>query len=112
MNARDRIRLITSHQEADRVPFHLNATKWVVEKLKKALQVDTDIELLKALNIDFYDMRGIDLHSGVVPKYVGPDNEFFPKDWGGGIFSFWKMEEFETKNHSRVDLGYCLSTTE
>jgi uroporphyrinogen decarboxylase len=97
MNSQDRIRFMVSHQEPDKVPAHINATKWVVEKLKNSLQVKTDKELLKALYIDVYDMRGIDLHSGTVPEYTGPENEFFPQDWGGGINSFWKLREFENK---------------
>jgi uroporphyrinogen decarboxylase len=75
----------------------MNATKWVVEKLKHSLSVDTDRDLLQALHIDVYDMRGIDLHSGTVPAYKGPENDFFPDDWGGNIFSFWRIREFEHK---------------
>jgi len=96
MNSKQRIKFTTSHREPDKVPAHINATKWVVAKLKKALNVTTDKELLKALNIDIYDMRGIDLKSGTVPKYIGPENELFD-NWKGGIFSFWNMREFENK---------------
>ncbi len=55
----------------------------------------TDRQLLEALHIDVYDMRGIDLHTGTAPKYFGPPNEFFPSDWAGAINSFWSIKEFE-----------------
>jgi uroporphyrinogen decarboxylase len=95
MNSRERIITTVSHREPDKVPAHINATKWVVAKLKNALKVTTDKELLQKLHIDVYDMRGIDLHTGTVPEYVGPVSPFFPSDWGGSIFSFWRMREYE-----------------
>ncbi len=97
MTPKQRIRTTVAHAEPDKVPAHINATKWVVAKLKNALNVTSDKQLLEALHIDVYDMRGIDLHSGTVPRYTGPPNEFFARDWKGGIFSFWKMKEFENK---------------
>lgn len=95
MNSKQRIYEVIAHRDPDKIPAHINATKWVVAKLKKALNVAADRELLDTLHIDVYDMRGIDLHSGTVPRYIGPESEYFPKDWGGGIFSFWKIKEFE-----------------
>ena len=95
MNSKERVNSVLSYSEPDRVPMHLNATKWVVSKLKNALRVSSDSALLKALNIDFYDMRGIDLHSGVAPQYIGPPNVFFSSEWKGAINSFWGIEEFE-----------------
>ena len=85
----------------------MNATRWVVAKLKNALQVNSDKELLKSLNIDVYDMRGIDLHSGTVPRYIGPKNPFFNSDWRGGIGSFWGIIEKETQTSSgwTLDMG-------
>lgn len=103
MDSKQRIKLATNHREPDKVPAHMNATKWVVAKLKKALDVTTDKELLKSLHIDIYDMRGIDLNSGTVPKYIGPENELFT-NWKGGIFSFWNMREFENK----TDAGWTM----
>ena len=85
----------------------MNAIRWVVARLKKALLVNSDKELLKSLNIDVYDMRGIDLHSGTVPVYVGPKNAFFNSGWRGGIGSFWGIIEKETKTSSgwTLDMG-------
>lgn len=97
MHSRERIIQTIRHKEPDKVPAHINATKWVVKKLKNALLMDTDTDLLKALHIDVYDMRGIDLHTGTVPRYTGPENEFFPESWGGNITSFWRIREFENK---------------
>ncbi len=100
MNSKERAKIASLHQEPDRVPMHLNATRWVVAKLKKALGVSTDRELLNAMNIDFYDLRGIDLHTGIVPGYIGPESEFFPPGWGGAINSFWGVREHENKTIS------------
>lgn len=100
MDSKERVIKALSHLEPDKVPMHLNATKWVVEKLKKALKVSSDRELLKALYIDFYDLRGIDLHTGIAPGYIGPLNELFPSNWKGAINSFWGIKEFENKTIS------------
>jgi len=118
MTPKQRIATTVSHREPDKVPAHINATKWVVEKLKNALNVSTDRELLETLHIDVYDMRGIDLHSGTVPKYTGTENVFFPPDWGGGINSFWSIREFANKTASgwNMEMGapplYSASTIE
>jgi len=104
MDSRTRVKKTMEFENPDRVPLHLNATKWVVEKLKNTLGVKTDKELLTALNIDFYDTRGIDLHSGTVPKYTGPESDFFNADWKGSIASFWGMKEIENK----TDGGWTL----
>ena len=95
MNRRERVLAAIEHREADRVPIHINATKWVVSKLKKAYSVVSDRELLDKLHVDIYDMRGIDLHAGVAPFHKGPANEFFPNGWAGNISGFWGIRETE-----------------
>ena len=95
MNHKERVWQAINHQPTDRVPMHINATKWVVSKLKNTLGVVSDRELLEKLGIDIYDMRGIDLHSGIAPGYTGPKSRFFPDDWGGNIMSFWGIDEIE-----------------
>ena len=100
MTPKERIAAAVAHLEPDKVPAHINATKWVVDKLKIALNVDSDKALLEALHIDVYDMRGIDIHSGTAPKYTGQENEFFPEDWAGAINSFWSIKEFENLTDS------------
>lgn len=95
MTPKERIIATVSHKEPDKVPAHINATKWVVRKLKNKLGLTTNKELLKALHIDVYDMRGIDLNSGTAPLYTGAESEFFPSTWAGGIASFWRLKEFE-----------------
>ena len=95
MNHKERVWQAINHQPVDRVPKHINASKWVVSKLKNVFGVASDRELLEKLQVDIYDMRGIDLHSGIAPIYVGPENRFFSNDWGGNIMSFWGIEEFE-----------------
>lgn len=100
MTPKERIQKAVAHIEPDKVPSHINATKWVVAKLKIALQVNSDKELLEALHVDVYDMRGIDLHTGTAPGYIGPANEFFPFGWAGAINSFWSIREFENYTSS------------
>ena len=95
MTPSERLLMAVSHQQADKVPAHINATKWVVSKLKSTLGVTSDRQALEALHVDVYDMRGIDLHTGTAPKYIGPQNEFFSLDWAGAINSFWSIREFE-----------------
>lgn len=93
MNKKKRVLAALSHQEFDRVPMHINGSKWVVEKLKKAFNVQTDKDLLTSLHVDIYDMRGIDLHTGIAPRYIGPKSDVFPDDWAGNIFSFWGLKD-------------------
>jgi uroporphyrinogen decarboxylase len=100
MTPKERIAKTVAHIEPDKVPAHINATKWVVAKLKAALKVNSDKELLKAMQIDVYDMRGIDLHSGTSPKYIGPGNEFFPPEWRSAINNIWSIKEFENETSS------------
>ena len=59
MNPKQRIQMAVGHVEPDKVPAHINATRWVVAKLKSALNVYTDRQLLEALHIDVYDMRAL-----------------------------------------------------
>ena len=93
LTSKERVRKAMNHVEPDRVPTHLNATRWVIDALKDTLQVTTDRELLNALHIDIFDMRGIDIHGGVMPKYIGPDSIGIPKDWSGNIVQLWGIEE-------------------
>jgi uroporphyrinogen decarboxylase len=95
MERKERVLAAIEHKEADRIPIHINATKWVVKKLKKRFKVQSDRELFEKLHIDIYDMRGIDIHKGTAPVYQGPANKFFPEDWGGNVFSFWGIRETE-----------------
>jgi len=100
MNSSERIIMAVEHKEPDKVPTHINATKWVVEKLKNSLGIRSDIDLLHAMHIDVYDMRGIDIHSGIAPVYKGRENDLFPPEWGGNINSFWDLQEFDNKTTS------------
>jgi len=98
MSSPERVQTTLNFIESDKVPAHMNATKWVVKRLKEALHVSTDRDLLKALHIDIYDTRGIDLSSGTNPKYIGPENIGIPKNWAGNIEQLWglKLVEMDT----------------
>jgi uroporphyrinogen decarboxylase len=71
----------------------MNATTWVVEKLKAHLGLSTDRELLDRLHIDTFDTRGLDLHDGVMPAFVGPEHPSLCAEWSGNILALWGVEE-------------------
>ncbi len=104
LTRRERVALALSHKEGDRAPMHINGSKWVVAKLKEKFGVESDRELLDKLHVDIYDTRGIDLHSGTAPKYVGPSSDYFDENWAGNIFSFWNIKDTEKK----TDAGWTL----
>jgi uroporphyrinogen decarboxylase len=75
----------------------MSASTWVVEDLKKQLDVQTDQELLKALHLDIFDMRGIDYKGAVGPIYIGPDDLDIPPDWCGDLFPLFGYHEIVTE---------------
>lgn len=94
MNSKERVQIALNHQEPDRVPMTMSAGTFVVQRLKAHFGVETDRELLKALNVDVYDMRGIDYkHGGIGAKYIGPDNLGIPADWSGEFFILFGYKE-------------------
>lgn len=95
LTSKERIHKSICHCEPDRVPTHLNANRPVVEHLKQALNVTTTRELLRALHVDIFDMRGIDIRgdSSVMPKYIGPEDTGIPADWSGNITELWGIKE-------------------
>lgn len=97
MSSRERVRAAMEHREADRVPCHMNATSWVVDKLKTTLGIahgnGSDRRLLDRLHIDTFDTRGLDLHSGIMPTYTGPEHPLLSPDWSGNILALWSVEE-------------------
>lgn len=97
MNARERVRTALNHQEPDRVPMMMSANTWVVEKLKKHLGVSTDRDLLKALHLDIFDMRGIDYKGAVGPRFVGPASVCVPVDWCGDVLRLFGYREIITE---------------
>ena len=105
MNASERVRAVAEHRIPDRVPMHINASQWVVERLLKHAECSEPKDLLEYLNIDVYDTRGIDLHSGTAPSYVGPDHRILQegKSWGGNIMALWNIREYQkTSLHGPV----------
>ncbi|MCP4166336.1 MAG: hypothetical protein GY759_10635 [Chloroflexi bacterium] len=94
MNSKERVLTTLNHEEPDRVPMMMSAGTFVVQRLKDQFGVSTDRELLKALHVDIYDMRGIDYkHGGVGAKYIGPDNLGIPSDWSGEFFILFGYQE-------------------
>ncbi|MDX9934538.1 MAG: uroporphyrinogen decarboxylase family protein [Sphaerochaetaceae bacterium] len=96
MTSRERMKITLSHKEADRVPCHMNATLQVVVKLKQALGVTTDRQLLDALHIDTFDMRGITIRDGIMPEYVGENHPTMDASWKGNIIPLWGIAEEES----------------
>lgn len=82
-----------AHKEPDRVPMHMNATRWVLEKLHHKLGTKDQRELTGQLGLDTYDMRGLDLHGGVMPRYRGPEHRLLNEAWSGDILRIWGVEE-------------------
>lgn len=97
ITSRQRVLVTYSHREPDRVPCHLNASPNTVKRLKKALAADTDMELLDALHIDTCDMRGIDIRSGIMPRYIGGEHRTLNSSWSGDITALWGIVEREVK---------------
>ncbi|MCP4398996.1 MAG: hypothetical protein GY801_17060 [bacterium] len=95
LTSKERIQHSIDHCEPDRVPTHINANQPVVQHLKHALHVSTTRELLRALHVDIFDMRGIDIRgdSSVMPRYVGPKDTGIPADWSGNITELWGIKE-------------------
>lgn len=95
LTSKERVRKTINRIEPDRVPTHINATQWVVEGLKNALNVTTTRNLMQTLHIDIFDMRGIDIRgdSSVMPQYTGPDDTGIPGDWSGNITQLWGIKE-------------------
>lgn len=97
MNAKERVQAVLNHQVPDRVPMMMSANTWVVEKLKKHLGVSTDRELLRALHLDVFDMRGIDYKGAVAPRFIGPDHVGVPADWCGDVLRLFGYREIVTE---------------
>ena len=97
MNSKERVQITLNHQEPDRVPMMMSANTWVAKDLKKYLGVQTDRELLKALHLDIFDMRGIDYQGAVGPKSLGPDDVGLPPDWRGNLFHAFRYYEVVTE---------------
>jgi len=75
----------------------MSANTWVVQNLKKHLHVQTDRDLLKALGIDVFDMRGIDYKGSVGPRFIGPSELDIPPDWCGDLFLIFGYHEIVTE---------------
>lgn len=93
MNSKERVRIALEHKEPDRVPTSLSASPWVVEQIKDHLKVPTDRELLEALYIDLFDMRGIDLKGAISPRYTGPNGLGLSPNWTGDVLEIWGVRE-------------------
>ncbi|MBP7599941.1 MAG: hypothetical protein KA750_01245 [Thermoflexales bacterium] len=97
MHSKERLRTALDHRVADRVPMMMSANPWVIEKLKTRLQVSTDRELLKAMHLDLFDMRGFDYKGAVGPRYVGPAHMNIPATWCGDPLPLFGYHEVITE---------------
>lgn len=103
MNSRERVQTTLRHEEPDRVPMMLSASRWVLERLKQhfggmGTGPETDRALMRRMHLDVWDTRGLDYKSGVGAKYVGPQNLEFSEDWSGNLFEFFNYHEILTEN--------------
>jgi len=71
-----------------------------MEGLMQALSAQSQSELLELMHIDVWDTRGIDLHSGVAPAFVGPPHHLLQSGtgWGGNIMALWGIGEIEKES--------------
>ncbi|MCP4785272.1 MAG: hypothetical protein GY903_25680 [Fuerstiella sp.] len=99
MNSRQRIQHALNHQEPDRVPMMMSASRWGVERLKKHVGgIETDRQLMLSLGLDVWDTRGLDYKSGVGARYVGPRHFAISDDCAGNLFEFFNYQEEITEN--------------
>ena len=46
-----------NHREPDRIPLHMNATSWALDKLNAELGTSNHRDLMEAIHLDTFDMR-------------------------------------------------------
>jgi len=102
MNSKERVLKAYNHEEPDRVPFMYRDVPEVRERLKKDLNISTDDELFKFLDIDF---------RWVGPNYVGPKQELgegHKKDYWGVEWKFTRFNDdagyWNEVNHPLADV--------
>src|SRR5512147_1167340 len=78
MTSRERFGCTMNHIVPDHVPVDYLATSAVTRNLKKYLGINTEKELLDALNVDFYylSFRDISQNESCLPFYRGPKLDF------------------------------------
>jgi uroporphyrinogen decarboxylase len=97
MTSRQRVKMVLDRKEPDRVPCHMNASLPTVKKLKHLLGVETDGDMLNSLHIDTYDMRGVTIRDGIMPRYCGDEHVTLSNTWSGDITALWGIVEEEVK---------------
>ena len=93
MTSKQRIRQTMNHREPDRIPLHMNATSWVLDKLNAELGTSNHRDLMDAIHLDTFDMRGLDIHAGIMPQFKGQEHAFLDAHWSGDILKIWGVEE-------------------
>lgn len=103
MNSKERVKIALEHKNPDHVPINFSASPWVVKSIKDHLNVSTKRELLKALHVDLFDMRGIDLKGAISPRYNGPNSLGLPLNWSGDVLELWGIkEEIIETGHGKI----------
>lgn len=104
MNSKARVMTAINHRIPDRVPSSMNASPWVLQRLKEKLDVSGDRELMGELGIDIFDMRGLDIGGRVAPRYVGePCHRASPNTWTGNPLPLWGIDqEVVETQHGRM----------
>lgn len=94
MNSKERVLTAVEGKKPDRVPASLNASPWVVQRLKEELGVSADKELMDSLGIDIFDMRGLDIKGKIAPRYVGPPvHRASTNTWTGDPLPLWGIDQ-------------------
>lgn len=98
MNSRQRVQTTLRHQQPDRVPMMVSASRWVIDDLKQHVGVATDRQLHEALHLDVFDMRGFDYKGAVGPRFIGPAEVCIADAWRGNLFDLFGYQEQITEN--------------
>ncbi len=83
MNSRERVLAAIERAPTDRVPVDFNANPPTLARLQRDLGAATHRDLLRRLQVDIVDLRGV-----VEPRYCGPIPQSRPRP-GGVTENFW-----------------------
>ena len=93
MNSKDRVLMAINLQKTDRIPKNFHGMPSVVEKLFQYYSVNSHVELMKHLQTDIIDIRGIidPIWNGLVPKVIDLENGVKQNYLG------WQMKTIKTQ---------------
>lgn len=101
MNSKERVMCAVYLEVPDRIPMDFNANDGTLQRLYRDLNTNSHMELLKKLNIDILDIRGV-----VDPVYRGPVPKIsYLAD--GAKQNFWGMQTRVMDTATGHEECYC-----